>query len=72
MKPHVREFLEQEAVGAARSREVKRAKKKARNAKFIAWLTEKAERIEMNGNPAHAEQFRNFWTDLQKRPWFRA
>lgn len=62
MKRAVREFLEQEeATAKARSKEVKREKRKKLDARMTKYFREKAEKIEANGNPAGAEQYRNFW-----------
>lgn len=63
----LREFLEQESVGAARSKEAKRAKRKKRMQRFSDWIAEKAEKIEANGNPAAAEQYRAFWRRVSRR-----
>ncbi len=61
MKRDVRNFVEKEAVGAARTREVKRAKRKRQHQRMLDYLAECAAKIEANGNPAAAEAFRKTW-----------
>lgn len=62
MKRATREFLEKdEAVRAAKSKDRKREERKRRERRFGDWIREKAERLEMNGNPAAAQHFRKEW-----------
>lgn len=68
MNRQTREFLEQqEAVGRARSKAAKRAKRKKLDDRFRRYLNEKAERIEASGNPAAAATFRAFWDCISRR-----
>jgi hypothetical protein len=61
MRKNVRDFMEEEATGAVRSKQAKREERKKRDQRFLRYLVKKAEQIEANGNPASAAQFRAFW-----------
>ena len=64
MKRDVREFLERESVGAARSAEAKQARRKRRMGRFIDYLVRKAMNLEASGNPAGARAFREQWKGM--------
>lgn len=72
MKKNVREFLEEEAVGAARSKTAKREARKRIHARMLEHLALKAEMMEANGNPAAAEQFRKFWGRISNGRYSKA
>lgn len=62
MNKAAREFAAQEeATRAARTKAAKKAKRQRRGDVFAAYLAQKAERMEANGNLAGAAVFRTFW-----------
>lgn len=68
MRPELREYLDEAATGAARSKDIKAKRRRKGRARFTAHLAEKAERMEANGNPRAAAAFRSFWRKLGYLP----